>query len=170
MSSPILDLRDFSLDFVLDTDASGDGLSAVLSQMTIGEERVLAYASRALSRLERKYCATRWEMLGLVWAAHHFRPYLYGRKNRPSFSAMATQIQGGASCPLVRGIISLTTVVHHAGKRHTNANVLSHGRCSQCDWRKRKRRQPYPVMLYHTSCYQFGLNRRLKLNRVLTMT
>ena len=54
MSSPILALPDFSLDFVLDTGASGDGLGAVLSQVSNGEERVLAYASRALSRTERK--------------------------------------------------------------------------------------------------------------------
>ncbi|KAL5516762.1 hypothetical protein EMCRGX_G002170 [Ephydatia muelleri] len=80
VSSPILALPDFSLDFVLDTDASGDGLGAVLSQVSNGEERVLAYASRALSRTERKYCATRREMLALVWAARHFRPYLYGKK------------------------------------------------------------------------------------------
>ena len=70
MSSPILALPDFSLDFVLGTDASGDGLGAVLSQVTNGEERVLAYASRGLSRSERMYCdcATRQEMLVLVWA------------------------------------------------------------------------------------------------------
>jgi hypothetical protein len=38
------------------------------------------------------------------------------------------------------------------------------------DWRRRKRTKPYPVMLYHTSCYQLGLKRRLRLNRVLTLT
>ena len=72
VSSPILALPDFSLDFVLDTDASGDGLGAVLSQVSNGEERALAYASRALSRTERRYCATRREMLALVWAARQF--------------------------------------------------------------------------------------------------
>ncbi|KRY02498.1 hypothetical protein T03_7744, partial [Trichinella britovi] len=28
--------------------------------------------------LSLSYCATRREMLALVWATHHFRPYLYG--------------------------------------------------------------------------------------------
>ena len=95
MSSPILALPDFSLDFVLETDASGDGLGAVLSQVSNEKERVLAYANRALSRTERKYCATRREMLALVWAARHCRPYLYGKKftlrTRPPFSEMAAQ-------------------------------------------------------------------------------
>ena len=80
VSSPILTLPDFSLPFVLDTDASGDGLGAVLAQNVDGVERVVAYASRALSRTEKKYCATRREMLALVWAARHYWPYLYGRK------------------------------------------------------------------------------------------
>eukprot|EP00731_Ephydatia_muelleri_P033790 Em0038g9a len=57
-----------SLPFVLDTDASGDGLGAVLAQNVDGVERVVAYASRALSRTEKKYCATRREMLALVRA------------------------------------------------------------------------------------------------------
>eukprot|EP00731_Ephydatia_muelleri_P021893 Em0014g484a len=65
VSSPILTLPDFSLPFVLDTDASGDGLGAVLAQNVDGVERVVAYASRALSRTEKKYCATRQEMLAL---------------------------------------------------------------------------------------------------------
>ena len=80
VSSPIFTSPDFSLPFVLDTDASRDGLGAVIAQNVDRVERVVAYASRALSRTEKKYCATRREMLALVWAAHHFRPYLYRRK------------------------------------------------------------------------------------------
>ena len=65
---------------MVDTDASGEGLGAVLSQVVGGCEHILAYASRVLSNNERKYCATRREMLALVWAVHHFRPYLYGKE------------------------------------------------------------------------------------------
>ena len=47
---------------MLDTD----GMGAVLAQNVDGVERVVAYASRALSRTEKKYCAMRREMLALV--------------------------------------------------------------------------------------------------------
>ena len=76
MTSPVLVFPDFKLDFVLDTDASGEGIGAVLSQVVDGKERVVAYTSRVLSRTERSIVQR--EMLAVVWAAHHFRPYLYG--------------------------------------------------------------------------------------------
>ncbi|KAL5484351.1 hypothetical protein EMCRGX_G020827 [Ephydatia muelleri] len=65
---------------MVDTAASGEGLGAVLSQVVDGHECVVSYASRVLSRSERKYCATHREMLALVWAVHIFRLYLYGKR------------------------------------------------------------------------------------------
>eukprot|EP00731_Ephydatia_muelleri_P024507 Em0016g778a len=64
----------------MDPAASGEGLGAVLSQVVDGHECVVSYASRVLSRSERKYCATHREMLALVWAVHIFRLYLYGKR------------------------------------------------------------------------------------------
>ena len=38
----------------------------------------LAYASRTLSKHEKRYGITDMEALGVVWAAKHFRAYLLG--------------------------------------------------------------------------------------------
>ena len=79
VSAPILAFPNFEHDFILDTDASADGLGAVLSQQFVEGQRVIAYASRTLTKAERQYCTTRREMLALVWGIRQFRPYLYGR-------------------------------------------------------------------------------------------
>lgn len=62
---PILGYPQFQFPFVLDVDASNDGLGAVLSQTdpATSQEIVIAYASRILTKQERKYCTTRRELL-----------------------------------------------------------------------------------------------------------
>ena len=52
--------------FILDTDACDIGIGPVLSQLIEGEERVIAYASRSLSKPERCFCVTRKELLDVV--------------------------------------------------------------------------------------------------------
>lgn len=61
-----------------DTDASNVGISAVLSQVQQGEECVLAYGSRKLSKTEQNYCTTRRELLAVVEFTSHFQKYLLG--------------------------------------------------------------------------------------------
>ena len=67
-------------NFILDTDASGVGLGAVLSQEQGGCERVIGYYSRSLTKSERRYCVTRREHLTVVDVLKHFHIYLYGVK------------------------------------------------------------------------------------------
>ena len=79
MQAPLLVFPDFTKSFVLETDASGQGLGAVLSQQQeSGFAAPIAYASRTLQKHEQNYEAIELEALGVVWAVHHFRPYLYG--------------------------------------------------------------------------------------------
>ena len=81
VSAPVLVLPDCLRMFILDTDASNQGIRAVLSQQhDDGLEHVVAYASRVLSKAERRYSVTRKEMLAVVSFLHHFRPYLLGRQ------------------------------------------------------------------------------------------
>lgn len=79
INSPLLIFPDFAKPFVLETDASGAGLGAVLAQkQKDGSIRPVAYASRSLQPHERNYGITELEGLGMVWAVKHFRLYLYG--------------------------------------------------------------------------------------------
>ena len=78
-SSPVLSYADFAKPFVVHTDASLDGLGAVLYQEQNGMERVIAYASRGLRNSEKLYPAHKLEFLCLKWAVtEKFRDYLYG--------------------------------------------------------------------------------------------
>ena len=56
--------------FFLDTDASGQGLGTVLSQLQGGEEQVIAYYSRVLP--EQQYWVTRRELPAVNEAVKHF--------------------------------------------------------------------------------------------------
>ena len=68
-SVTILAYADYSKPFKLCTDASNLGLGAVLYQTDEDDlERVIAYASRTLSKSERNYTTYRLEFLTLKWA------------------------------------------------------------------------------------------------------
>ena len=139
VTSPILGYPVFNQPFMVDTDASGEGLGVVLSQYVSGVERVIAFASRSLSKAERKYCATRREMLALVWAIKHFRPYLYGRRftvRTDHASLRWLQSFHEPEGQVARWLECLSEydfeVVHRPGTKHTNADALSRMPCPQC--------------------------------------
>jgi len=52
---------------------------AVLSQKLDQQEKVIAYASRTLTKVECWYSMTRKELLAVVTFIHHFHPYLLGQ-------------------------------------------------------------------------------------------
>ena len=64
-TSPVLTFADISKPFKLYTDASMEGLGAVLYQEHDGKDRVVSYASRRLSKSERNYPVHKLELLAL---------------------------------------------------------------------------------------------------------
>ncbi|KAL0192074.1 hypothetical protein M9458_010370, partial [Cirrhinus mrigala] len=77
---PVLAYPNFSLPFTLHTDASEEGLGAILYQRQEGKLRVIGYGSRTLTKAERNYRlhSGKLEFLALKWAVcEKFRDYLF---------------------------------------------------------------------------------------------
>ena len=79
ISAPVLAPPRDEGTYVLDTDASDVAVGYVLQQEQDGQLRVIAYASKALSDAERRYCTTRKELLAVVYGLKRFRQHLLGR-------------------------------------------------------------------------------------------
>lgn len=132
VTSPVLALPDFSKQFVLDTDASGSGIGAVLSQIQDGAEQVISYGSRSLTKAERRYSITRKELLAVVHFIKTYRPYLYGRRFvlRTDHSALKWMMSfKEPEGQLARWLDTLSEydfeIRHRAGRIHGNADALS---------------------------------------------
>ena len=132
-SAPILGFADYSLPFLLHTDASIEGLGAVLYQIQGGAQRVIAYASRGLKPAERNYPAHKLEFLALKWAVtEKFREYLYGHHfevrtdNNPLTYVLTSAKLDGAGH---RWLAELTNydfgISYRSGKRNIDADALS---------------------------------------------
>jgi len=80
MKQPALCLPDFSLPFVVQTDASDFGLGAVLAQERDDDLQPVMFASRKLNDAETRYTTSEKECLGVVWAVRKFEVYLYGQR------------------------------------------------------------------------------------------
>lgn len=75
-SAPVLYLPDFSAAFMVECDASGSGFSAVLHQ----GKGPIAFFSHPIAPRHAKLAAYERELIGLVQAVKHLRPYLWGRE------------------------------------------------------------------------------------------
>ena len=87
-SFKVMAYPDFNRPFVLHTDASYDGLGAVLYQENDEKElKVVAFASRTLRPSEKNYHSTKLEFLSLKWSVtESFRDYLLHAEHFTAFT------------------------------------------------------------------------------------
>lgn len=137
-SSPILSYPTSTDLFILDTDASNEGMGAVLSQVQNGIEHVICYYSKAFSKPERRYCVTRRELLAVVASIKNFHHYLYGRYFlvRSDHGALRWLFRfKNPEGQIARWLETHATydfkIEHRAGRIHSNADALSRRPCCE---------------------------------------
>lgn len=121
----------------LTTDASGYGISAVLSQVDEnGTDRPVYFLSRKLSDTERTYAASEKEFLAVLWGTERLHQYLYGRPftirtdHQCLRQLLMNGVEGGsAPCRVIRWATRLLQynfqVEYIPGKANTIADALS---------------------------------------------
>ncbi|GBL97396.1 Retrovirus-related Pol polyprotein from transposon 297 [Araneus ventricosus] len=117
ITSPVLTYLRTDKEFILDTDASNEGIGAVLSQKIGNEERVIAYFSKSLE---------------------HFHHYLYGRKFllRTDHASLRCLLNfREPEGQIARWIQKLQEydfeIQHRKGTSHGNADALSRRPCKE---------------------------------------
>jgi hypothetical protein len=133
-TAPILGFPRDAGRFILDTDASGTGIGAVLSQEQDGEERVIAYASHTLSRSQQNYCTTKRELLAVVVFIQQYQHFLADREFTLRTDHASLTWLTNFNVNKTIGIIARWIVIlqqynfitqHRAGRLHGNADALS---------------------------------------------
>lgn len=133
ITTPVLGFADFTLPFIVHTDACGTGLGAILYQQQEGKLKPIAYASRSLNKSEQNYPAHKLEFLALKWAVtDKFYDYLYGHKfevrtdNNP-LTYVLTTAKLDATCHRWLAALSAFdfSLSYRAGKKNVDADALS---------------------------------------------
>ncbi|KAK2919149.1 hypothetical protein Q8A73_003520 [Channa argus] len=132
---PLVAFPDFTVPFILYTDASCPAIGAVLSQKQEHQEKVIAYASHVLTKAERKWSTYDRELWAIVWAVRHFRHYLYKQPfviitdHKPLLGLRKIPIDNDRTGRRARWALELDpfewTVIHKQGHCHLNADAMS---------------------------------------------
>lgn len=132
-SPPILGFPNYNEPFELHTDASLLGLGAVLYQLQDNTKRVIAYASRGLSKSEKRYPVHKLEFLALKWSiCEKFKDYLYGQTfkvytdNNPLTYVLSTAHLDATSQRWIANLASFNfDIIYRPGKSNNDADSLS---------------------------------------------
>ena len=160
LQAPILTFPDFHKSFLLEMDASGRGLGAVLSQKQAdGQYHPIAYASRVMNETEQRYHSNKQEFLALNWAVtEQFHEYLspYGKnwnefvvhtENNPLTYIFSSANLDAAGQRWVACLASYSfSLEYQKGKDNTITNFLSwmNERLPEVEVQEYLKQIPYP--------------------------
>ena len=160
LQAPILAFPDFDKPFFLETDTSGKGLGAVLSQKQAdGWYHPITYASHVMNETEQRYHSNKQEFLTLKWVVtEQFHEYLspYG-KNRNKFVVhtdnnpltyifSSANLDAAGQCWVARLASYNFSLEYQKGKDNTVADFLSqmHECLPEEEVREYLNKIPYP--------------------------
>ena len=133
VTAPCLLPPNFKKPFIVQTDASGIGISAILAQIdNDGLEHPVHFISRQLNDAEKNYPATELECLAVVWAIQQFERCLVGSHfivytDNSALQALPTK--RFATKRLMRWAMALAqysfSIRHRPGTKNANADALS---------------------------------------------
>jgi hypothetical protein len=128
LQPPVLRLPDFNLTFVIECDASGTGLGAVLMQT----KQPIAFLSKALKGRALLLSTYEKELLALVTAVQHWWPYLLGNTFtvRTDHQALKFQLEQKIGTPSQQRWLSKLigydfVIEYKAGSENCVADALS---------------------------------------------
>ena len=131
--TPILAYADYTKSFKVHTDASEQGLGTVLYQgQDDGTTRVIACASRNLSKSEKRYHSSKLELLALKLSiCECFHKYLYGGKfevytdNNPLTCILTNAKLDATGQRWVASLANYNFTFHYqSGKQNIEADAL----------------------------------------------
>ncbi|XP_055997903.1 uncharacterized protein LOC130047287 [Ostrea edulis] len=135
-STDVLGFANYSKPFILETDASLNGLGAVLMQEQEGKRRVIANASRTLRPTERNdgnYSSAKLELLAFKWAVtEKFKDYLWEStfeimtdSNPICYLQTSAKLRATEQCWAMQLAQYDFTIKYRPGKENTAADALS---------------------------------------------
>ena len=132
--SPILAHLNFDYNFVVQTDASLEGLDVVLSKIIDGQEHVVQYIIRVRQPVE-KMDKAEIEGLAIKWTCEIFRPFLIGTPFilETDHHSLTWLMKATSPARLVRWALALSKfnfeIRHRRGTLNQNADGLSRLAC-----------------------------------------
>ena len=134
LTLPLLAFSDFTKPFLLEMDASKEGLGAVLSQkQDNGRFHPVAFSSRSLTPTEKNYHSSKLEFLALKWGiTEHFKEYLaYAPfmvktdKNPLTYILTTPNLDATGHCWVGALVLFKLELEYQKGSENRAANVLS---------------------------------------------